>query len=63
MLFVLHRQDIEGRGPEEIAGRLVAAFDQECGNEGPSISPEEYSKLVHAVACGSSIPMFGDNAK
>ena len=61
VLFILHRHDIEGRSPEEIANKLTVAFDQECSNKGPSISPEDYGRLVHAVACGSKIPMFGDN--
>ncbi len=60
-LFVLTRQDIEGRYPEEIAKRLTVAFDQQCSKKGPSISPEDYAQLVHAVACGSKIPKFGDN--
>jgi putative YphP/YqiW family bacilliredoxin len=61
VLFVLNRQDIEGRNPEEIASRLTGAFDQECSKQGPSITPEAYAELVHAIACGSSIPRFGDN--
>ena len=58
VLGVLHRQDIEGRTPEDISNALTAAFDQVCTKEGPSISPEEYEQLAHAVSCGSKIPMF-----
>ncbi len=29
-VFMLERHQIEGRGPEEIAGQLVAAFDRFC---------------------------------
>lgn len=57
-IFVLHRQDIEGRTPQDIAARLIPAFDQACNGEGPSISPEQYEQLSHAIACGSSIPLF-----
>ena len=58
-LCALQRMDIEGRSAEDISQALIAAFDKECKNEGPSISPENYEKLAHAVACGSKIPMFG----
>jgi putative YphP/YqiW family bacilliredoxin len=61
VLFILHRQDIEGRSPEEIANKLAMVFEQKCSKKGPSISPEDYAQLVHAVACGSKIPVFGDN--
>jgi len=60
VLFILHRHDIEGRSPEEIANILTRVFEQKCSKKGPSISPEDYAQLVHAVACGSKIPMFGD---
>ena len=60
-LFVLQRQDIEGRSAEEIASILTEVFDKECSNEGPSISPENYEGLVHAISCGSKIPMFGSS--
>ena len=61
VIFVLQRHDIEGRSREEIAHRLVDAFNQTCSKQGPSISPEDYEKLVHAIACGSKIPLFGGN--
>ncbi|MFQ5606057.1 MAG: BrxA/BrxB family bacilliredoxin [bacterium] len=61
VVFILHRHDIEGRSPQEIANRLTIVFEQECSRNGPSISPDEYAKLVHAVACGSKIPKFADN--
>jgi putative YphP/YqiW family bacilliredoxin len=59
VLGVLHRQDIEGRTPEDISTALTAAYDKACTKEGPSISSEEYEQLAHAVSCGSKIPMFG----
>ena len=61
VLFILHRHDIEGRSPQEIANRLTIVFEQECSRNGPSTSPDDYAKLVHAVACGSKIPKFADN--
>ena len=61
VLFTLHRHDIEGRSAQEIANRLTIVFEQECSRNGPSITPDEYDKLIHAVACGSKIPKFADN--
>ena len=58
VLFTLHRHDIEGRMPEDIAGSLVPAFDANCGGQGPSISPEDFKQLAHAISCGSKIPAF-----
>jgi putative YphP/YqiW family bacilliredoxin len=50
------RERIEGRTAPEIAADLVAAFDQHCSKAGPSIPPEQFAKLSHVQACGSSIP-------
>ena len=50
------RDRIEGRTAPEIAADLVAAFDQHCSKPGPSIPPEQFAKLSHVQACGSSIP-------
>jgi putative YphP/YqiW family bacilliredoxin len=33
VVHFVHRHMIEGRGPETIAGELVAAFDKYCGTE------------------------------
>lgn len=57
LLYAMPRYTIEGRGPEEIAGDLKIAFDKFCNGQGPSIPPEKYSELVHAVSCGSKIPL------
>lgn len=57
VISILHRMNIEGRYPEEIASDLTKAFDEHCKNEGPSISKEKYDKLVHARQCGSKIPL------
>lgn len=56
VLFMLERRQIEGRRPEQIAGELIAAFDAHCSKSGPSVAPEEFAKIAHAVACGSTIP-------
>jgi putative YphP/YqiW family bacilliredoxin len=57
ILFLMPRHHIEGRGPEEIADDLKTAYEKYCTAEGPSISPDKYSQLVHAVSCGSKIPL------
>jgi putative YphP/YqiW family bacilliredoxin len=61
VLFVLQRFEIEGRSHQEIAITLTEVFNRECKKQGPSISPEDYDKLVSAVACGSKIPKFSAN--
>ena len=57
ILFVLPRHHIEGRTPEQVAGLLQQVFEENCSKEGPSISKEDYDKLVHAKMCGSKIPL------
>jgi len=57
VLFMLPRHHIEGRTPEQIAGLLQQVFNENCSNEGPSISKEKYDKLVHTKMCGSKIPL------
>ena len=56
---IVQRHDIEGRSPEQIATTLSAAFDKHCTRKGPSISQEEFAKIVPVHACGSSIPRMG----
>jgi len=55
--FMLQRHQIEGKSAEEVAEELRDVFNQMCEKPGPSISPEAYSKLVHAKECGSKIPL------
>jgi putative YphP/YqiW family bacilliredoxin len=57
VLFIMPRHDIEGRSPEEIADTLQNVFNEHCQRKGPSITEEAYTKLVHARACGSKIPL------
>lgn len=58
VIHMLQRRDIEGRSPREVAALLIEAFDQHCSAQGPSISPEDFEKVQHAVMCGSKIPRF-----
>jgi putative YphP/YqiW family bacilliredoxin len=53
------RGSVEGRYPQEVAAALVEAFDAHCSKPGPSIPPEQFSKLGHAKVCGSTIPRMG----
>ncbi len=53
---VMERRHIEGRGPQEIAADLAAAFEKICSRPGPSIPPDQFAKLTHAKICGSKIP-------
>jgi len=55
LVYFLPRHKIEGRYAEEIAEELKNVFDKYCKRKGPSISPEKYAKLVHAISCGSKI--------
>lgn len=57
LIFVMQRYDIEGKTHEMVANELIDTFDTYCSGEGPSISPEEYAKLLHFKACGSKIPL------
>jgi putative YphP/YqiW family bacilliredoxin len=50
------RERIEQRSAQDVAADLVDAFDRHCSKPGPSIPPEQFAKLSHVQACGSSIP-------
>lgn len=56
LVHVIQRFEIEGQEPESLASRLTRVFDAHCTRTGPSISPEKYQELEHAIACGSTIP-------
>lgn len=56
VLYMMERRDIEGRRPGEIAETLAQVFDQHCSRTGPSVPPEVFAQIEHAVACGSRIP-------
>ena len=58
VLHFMQRHQIEGRIAAEIANDWKEIFNQHCSNKGPSISPENFAEVNHAVACGSKIPLF-----
>ena len=58
VLHFMQRHQIEGRTATEIANDWKEIFNQYCSNKGPSISPEYFAEVNHAVACGSKIPLF-----
>jgi putative YphP/YqiW family bacilliredoxin len=58
LIYFMQRYDIEGYTADHIASELVQAFNQLCSATGPSISPENYEKVVYAKTCGSKIPLF-----
>lgn len=57
IIFMMQRYDIEGKNAETVAGELIDAFNTLCTKEGPSIPAEDYANLVHAIMCGSKIPL------
>jgi len=57
VLEVIPRFKIEGRTKEEIAADLKQIFEKHCTKQGPSITAEQYKKLIYAQQCGSSIPL------
>jgi len=58
LIYFMQRYDIEGRRAEQIAQALIEVFDEVCSNEGPSVSPENFEKIMYAKMCGSKIPLF-----
>jgi putative YphP/YqiW family bacilliredoxin len=58
LVYFMQRYDIEGNSAEYIANTLKEIFDDACSNQGPSISPEDYAKVMYAKQCGSKIPLF-----
>ncbi len=61
LIHFTQRFDIEGYSAEQISENLVSVFENYCSAEGPSISPDDFSKVVQAKACGSKIPLFKNN--
>ena len=58
LIYFMQRQDIEGNDAEYISGVLKEVFNDACFNEGPSISQEDFAKVMYAKQCGSKIPLF-----
>jgi putative YphP/YqiW family bacilliredoxin len=57
LAFMLHRSDIEGRSPEEVAAPLKAAFDEHCTRQGPSVPADVYWRTFgpdNQIGCGTS---------
>ncbi len=44
LVYFMPRQEIEGKSEEQVAARLITAFDQYCTAEGPSVSVEQMKK-------------------
>ena len=59
---IIERHNIEGRSPQDIAIMLANSFNSCCEREGPSISREEFEKIIPAHICGSTIAKFEDEA-
>lgn len=58
LIYFMQRYDIEGRNKAEIAETLKEVFDEVCTRKGPSVSPEDFAKIEHAIMCGSKIPLY-----
>ena len=58
LIYFMQRHDIEGNTAEDIADVLIEAFNDVCTNEGPSVSQENFAKILYAKQCGSKIPLF-----
>jgi putative YphP/YqiW family bacilliredoxin len=61
LIYFMQRYDIEGYDAQYIAETLTQVFEQFCSAQGPSISPENFSKVMYAKMCGSKIPLFKGN--
>jgi putative YphP/YqiW family bacilliredoxin len=58
LVHFVQRLDIEGYSAEQIGTNLKNVFTQNCTGQGPSITPEQFSEVMHAKQCGSKIPLF-----
>ena len=58
LVYFMQRYDIEGNSAEYIADVLKGVLDDACSNNGPSISKEDFAKVLYAKQCGSKIPLF-----
>lgn len=55
VVFMMERQMIEGRYPDQIAGELAAHFDKYCERTGPSIPAEQFESLQFVQVCGTEL--------
>jgi putative YphP/YqiW family bacilliredoxin len=58
LIYFMQRMDIEGNNAEYIADNLKEIFNDACSNQGPSVSAEDFAKIMYAKQCSSKIPMF-----
>lgn len=61
LVHFVPRLNIEGYSAEQIAANLKNIFNENCSAKGPSITPEQFSQVMHAKQCGSKIPLFKGN--
>lgn len=55
VVYMMERQMIEGKMPDQIAAELAAAFDRFCTRQGPSIPAEKFENLQFVQVCGSQL--------
>ena len=55
VVYMMERQGIEGKGPDQIAEELAGAFNQYCSKPGPSIPSEDFANLRFVQVCGSQL--------
>jgi putative YphP/YqiW family bacilliredoxin len=58
LIYFMQRYDIEGNNAEYISNVLKEVFNDTCSNQGPSISQEDFAKVMYAKQRGSKIPLF-----
>lgn len=61
LVHFVPRLSIEGYSAEQIVANLKNVFNENCSAKGPSITPEQFSQVMHAKSCGSKIPLFKGN--
>ena len=58
LIYFMQRREVEGFDADHIANELRKVFDEHCTAKGPSISPEDFEKIMYAKMCGSKIPPY-----
>ena len=48
LVHFMPRLDIEGYSAEQIAYKFKNVFNENCSAKGPSITPEQFSHVMHA---------------
>ena len=56
-LYVIERHEFLGQSPEQIAEILISVFKKFCNRQGPSISKENYDKMMFLKQCSSGISL------